>query len=48
MDQHRTIKISALNGIKHIAHSVKSGSESILVKFSSSSLMSFSVRGLFR
>jgi hypothetical protein len=47
MDQHYTIKISALNNIKHIGHSIKLKSESIQMKFSSS-LPLFSERGLFR
>jgi hypothetical protein len=47
MDQDHTIKISASNGIKHSAHTIKLESESIQMKFSSS-LMAFSVWGLFR
>jgi hypothetical protein len=48
MDQHYcTTKISASNNMKHIGHSIKLKSESIQMKFSSSSLSSFCVRGLF-
>jgi hypothetical protein len=33
MDQYCTIKISALNSMKHIGHSIKIKSESIQMKF---------------
>jgi hypothetical protein len=49
MDQHYcTMKVLALNNMKQIGHLIKLKSESIQMKFSSSSLPSFCVRGLFR
>jgi hypothetical protein len=48
IDQHYcTINILALNNMKQIGHSIKLKSESIYMKFSSSSLPSFCMRGLF-
>jgi hypothetical protein len=47
MDQHHAVKIAALNGIKHTAHSIKLKFESIQMEFSSS-MSSFSARGLFQ